>query len=116
MLNSLLIQIIVYIVLLAVAFIAIMLYRNKSKEYKALNTEHDILRNRYNALQQDYTAYQYAQQKKEEAYAQTQQALANVATADASTIAEQLQNRPKKSVRNKDSSATVHVSSTATTK
>lgn len=116
MLNKLLIQVIAYVVLLAIAFIAIMLYRNKSKEYKALNTEHDILRNRYNALQQDYKAYQFAMQKKEEAYAETQQALAETATADASTIADKLQNRPKKSVRNKDSSTNVHISSTATTK
>ena len=114
MLNSILIQIIVFVVLLAIAFIAIILYRNKCKEYKTLNTEHDMLRNRYNALQQDYTAYQFAMQKKEEAYAETQQALAETATANASTIANKLQNRPKKSVRNKDSSAVVHVSSTAT--
>lgn len=115
MLNKLLIQVIAYVVLLAIAFIAILLYKSKCKEYKTLSVEHDMLRNRYNALQQDYKAYQFAMQKKEEQYAQTQQALAEVATADASTIADKLQNRPKKSVRNKDSSANVHISSTATT-
>jgi len=116
MLNKILIQVIAYVVLLAIAFIAILLYKSKCKEYKTLSVEHDMLRNRYNALQQDYKAYQFAMQKKEEAYAQTQQALAETATANASTIANKLQNRPKKSVRNKDSSADVHISSTATTK
>lgn len=116
MLNKALIQIIAYVVLLAIMFIVILLYKSKCKEYKTLNAEHDILRNRYNALQQDYTAYQFAMQKKEEQYAETQQKLAEITAADASTIANKLQNRPKKSVRNKDSSADVHISSTATTK
>ena len=106
MLNKALIQALAYIVLLAIAFIAIMLYKNKSKEYKALTTEHDMLRNRYNALQQDYNAYQYAQQKKEEANAQTQQTLADVATASPNAIADQLQHR-KNRVRNKDSSSNI---------
>ena len=116
MLNKLLIQIIAYVVLLAIAFIAIMWCNNLRKTNKTLNTELDNLRNRYNGLQQDYAAYRFAHEKKEEANAQTQQALAETATANASTIANKLQNRPKKSVRNKDSSANVHISSTATTK
>ena len=115
MLNKALIQILAYVVLLAIAFIAIMWCNSLRKANKTLNVELNNLRNRYNALQQDYKAYQFAMQKKEEAYAQTQQALAETATADASTIADKLQNRPKKSVRNKNSSSNVHVSSTATT-
>lgn len=115
MLNNALIQIIAYVVLLAIAFIAILLYKSKCKEYKTLSVEHNTLRNRYNALQQDYTAYQIATQKKEEANAQTQQALADVATASPNELANQLQHR-KNRVRNKDSSANVHISSTATTK
>ena len=106
MLNKALIQVLAYIVLLAIAFIAIILYKNKCKEYKALTTEHDMLRNRYNALQQDYNAYQYAQQKKEEANAQTQQNLANIATANPNTLAEQLQHR-KNRVRNKNGSSNI---------
>ena len=106
MLNKVLIQAIVYIVLLAIAFIAIMLYRNKSKEYKILNVEYNMLRNSYNALQQDYTAYKFAQQKKEEANAQTQQALADIATVDSNELASQLQHR-KNRVRNKDNSSNI---------
>lgn len=106
MLNKVLIQVLAYVVLLAIAFIAFILYNNKRKEYKTLNTEYDMLRNRYNALQQDYEAYQYAQQKKEEANAQTQQNLANIATASPDTLAEQLQHR-KNRVRNKDSSSEI---------
>lgn len=116
MLNKALIQVLAYVVLLAIAFIAIMWCNSLRKANKTLNVELDNLRNRYNGLQQDYAAYRFAQEKKEEAYAQTQQALAETATADASTIANKLQNRPKKSVRNKDSSTNVHISSTATTK
>lgn len=116
MLNKALIQVLAYVVLLAIAFIAIMWCNNLRKANKTLNVEINNLRNRYNALQQDYTAYQFAMQKKEETYAQTQQKLAEINTADASTIADKLQHRPKKSVRNKDSSADVPISSTATTK
>lgn len=106
MLNKALMQVLAYVVLLAIDFIAVIMYRNKSKEYKVLNIEHDMLRNRYNALQQDYTAYQYAQQKKEEANAQTQQALADIATADSNELASQLQHR-KNRVRNKDNSSNI---------
>ena len=116
MLNKALIQVLAYVVLLAIAFIAIMWCNSLRKANKTLNVEINNLRNRYNALQQDYTAYQFAMQKKEEQYAQTQQKLAEINTADASTIANKLQNRPKKSIRNKDSSADVRISSTATTK
>lgn len=116
MLNKALIQILAYVVLLAIAFIAIMWCNSLRKTNKTLNTELEHLRNRYNALQEDYKAYQFAMQKKEEAYAQTQQALAETATASASTIADKLQNRPKKSVRNKDGGSNVHISSTAATK
>lgn len=104
MLNKALIQVLAYVVLLAIAFIAIFLYKSKCKEYKTLSAEHDNLRNRYNALQQDYTAYQHAHQKKEEANAQTQQALADIATANSNELASQLQHR-KNRVRNKDNNS-----------
>ena len=106
MLNKALIQVLAYVVLLAIAFIAILLYKSKCKEYKTLDVEHNLLRNRYNALQQDYTAYKFAQQKKEEANAQTQQALADIATASSNELADQLQHR-KNRVRNKDSSSNI---------
>lgn len=65
--------------------------------------EYNALRNQYNALQQDYTNYIQIQQKKEEAHAQTQSQIADVATATPSDIAEQLQHRSKSGVRNKNS-------------
>ena len=64
MLNKALIQILAYVVLLAIAFIAIMWCNNLRKANKMLNTELDRLRNRYNALQEDYKAYQFAMQKR----------------------------------------------------
>ena len=106
MLNKALIQVLAYVILLAIAFIAIILYKNKCKEYKTLTTEHNTLRNQYNALQQDYNTYRYAQQKKEEANAQTQQTLADIATASPNDLASQLQHR-KNRVRNKDSSSKI---------
>lgn len=77
------------------------------KELRTANTtqerEYNALRNQYNALQQDYTHYIQIQQQKEEAHAQTQSQIADVATATPSDIAEQLQHRPKSGVRNKNS-------------
>lgn len=115
MLNKALIQALAYVILLAIAFIAIMWCNNLRKANKTLNVELNNLRNRYNALQQDYTAYQFAMQKKEERYAETQQKLAEINIDSPSTIADKLQHRTKKSVRNKDSSTNVPIPSTAAT-
>ena len=73
-------------------------------KYKTTNTELERLRNNYNGLKQDYEEYKYAMQHKEELYEQTQQQLAQIATADDATVIEQLQHRSDR-VRNEDSGA-----------
>ena len=112
MVNKTLIQVIVYVVLLAVAFIAIVWCKSLHRANKTLVTELNRLRNSYNGLQQDYANYRLAQQQKEEVHAQTQQTLADIATASSNDVIDQLQHR-KNRVHNKNSSSAVHISSTA---
>ena len=98
--------------LLAVVFIAIVWLKNERKANKTLTTELNRLRNSYNGLQQDYANYRLAQQQKEEAHVQTQQTLADIATASGADVINQLQHR-KNRVHNKNGSSAVHISSTA---
>lgn len=102
-LNSIMVLALICVLCIVVISILIIVI----KELHTANTtqahEYNVLRNQYNALQQDYTHYIQIQQKKEEAHAQTQSQIADVATATPSDIAEQLQHRSKSGVRNKNS-------------
>lgn len=102
--NKALITVIAFVICVGIIALLILWVKNLRTALKTLNVEHDILRNKYNGLQQTYAEYQYAMQHKEELHAQTQQQLADIATADDATVIEQLQNRSNR-VHNEDSSS-----------
>ena len=90
--------------LIAVIAVLFCMTKHYYIKYKTTNTELERLRNNYNGLKQDYEEYKYAMQHKEELYEQTQQQLAQIATADDATVIEQLQHRSDR-VRHEDSGA-----------
>lgn len=100
MLNKVIIGLIGMLVVAIAAFYCTAKYFYA--KYKTTNSELERLRNKYNGLQQDYEEYKYAMQHKEELYEQTQQQLAQIATADDATVIEQLQHRSDR-VRHEDS-------------
>lgn len=102
-LNSTIILALICVLCIIVISILIVVISNLRTANATQAREYNILRNQYTALQQDYTNYVQIQQKKEEAHAQTQSQIADVATATPSDIAEQLQHRSKSGVCNKDS-------------
>ncbi len=110
MLNKIVLTLIVVLIIIILTLVTWL--KSERKANKTLTTELNRLRNSYNGLQQDYANYRLAQQQKEEAYAQTQQTLADIATASSTDVINQLQHRENR-VRNKNGSSTVYVSSTA---
>lgn len=113
MLNKIVLTFIVVLIIIVLSLVAWL--KSECRANKTLTTELNRLRNSYNGLQQDYANYKLAQQQKEEAHAQTQQTLADIATASSTDVINQLQHR-KDRVRNKNSSSAVHISSTTGSK
>ena len=102
-LNSIMVLALICVLCIVIISILIVIINALRTANTTQAHEYNILRNQYNALQQDYTNYVQIQQKKEEAHAQIQEQIADVATATPSDVAEQLQHRSKSGVRNKNS-------------
>lgn len=102
-LNSMAVLALICVICVVIISVLIVIIKDLRTANTTQAREYNVLRNQYNALQQDYTNYVQIQQKKEEAHAQTQAQIADVATATPNDIAEQLQHRSKSGVRNKNS-------------